>query len=495
MSQSKEERARKKALEEKKRKQTRVALIATVAVIAVFVAALLTINSRAFRKNATAVTIGDTRFSIVDFNYFYYMEYYNYMSRVYAEYPGYADKLLPDATQPLDAQYVSGTSGETWADRIGNGALQTMTDVAAAWQAGHEAGYELSAEKAAEIDETYAAGEAQAEMNGVRMDSFLSRNYGKGITGQIWKDLLYMTSYAEEYQDHVRGSFSYTQDEIDSYYEEHADELDMYTIRSFYISGGSYENGMDGAKAAAEAYAAGIRTEQDMIDAARDYDAETYAEDDSTLHHYAGNALASPYSDWVTDADRQYGDVYVAENESHGAYYVVFYVERTGNDYPTASVLLISMYADDVNSDNYETTEAYEEALAVARDDLKGEAEEILQEWLSSAKDRETFKVLYDDHTENFYFEDGVFDSYHRYEYTQEMDDWVYDSARSPGDAEIFAESDGDAYYFVVYQGQGGSYRDYLAETRLRDTDYLAWDSSAKEGFTPQKTIWFSQVG
>ena len=72
MSQSKEQRAQKKAMEEKKRKQTKIALIITVAVIAVFVAALLTINSKVFRRNATAVTIGDTKFSVVDFNYFFY---------------------------------------------------------------------------------------------------------------------------------------------------------------------------------------------------------------------------------------------------------------------------------------------------------------------------------------------------------------------------------------------------------------------------------------
>ena len=495
MSQSKEQRAQKKALEEKKRKQTKIALIITIAVVAVFVAALLTINSKVFRRNATAVTIGDTKFSVVDFNYFYYSEYYNYMSRVYAEYPGYAESLLPDTTQPLDAQYINGTSGETWADRIGNGALETMTDVAAAWQAGHEAGFELSEDKIQEIEDTYAAGVAQAEMNGVSMDSFLSRNYGKGITGETWKDLIYMTSYAKEYQDHIRDGFSYTQDEISSYYSKHADDLDVYSIRSFYISGNSYENGMEGAKAAADAYAAGIRTEQDMIDAARDFNAETYADDDSTLHYYSGTALAAPYRDWVKDTSRRSGDVYVAENESHGAYYVVYFVDRIDNDYPSASVLIISMFADTVNSDNYDTTEAYEEALAVARSDLKGEAEEVLQEWNSSEKDRETFKILYDDHTENFYYEDGVFDSYHKYEYTQDMDAWVYDSSRKPGDAEIFAESDGDSYYFLVYQGMGGSYRDYLAESRLTETDYVAWEASVSEGLTPQKTIWFSQVG
>ena len=493
MSQTKEQRAQKKALEAKKRKQTRVALIVTVAVVAVFVAALLTINSKAFRRNATAVTIGDTKFSVVDFNYFFYMEYYQYISRIYSEYPGYTDSMLPDTTKPLDAQYVS--ENETWADRIGNAALDTMTDTVAAWNTGHEAGYTLSESKAAEIDETYAAAEAQASMNGYNLDTFLSRNYGKGITGKAWKELLLMTAYADEYREKVKADFTYSQDELDAYYTEHATELDDFCLRSFYISSNAYENGMDGAKAAADAYAESIRSEQDMIDAARDYDAETYSDDSSTLHYYSGNALAGPYRDWVTDDSRRTGDVYVAENESHGAYYVIYYIDRIRNEYSCASVNIISMFADEISSDNYDTTEAYESALAVARSDLKDEAEEVLAEWnKAEEKTADTFKVLYDDHTENYYYKDGLYESYHRHEYTEDMDAWVYDEARKQGDAAIFSESEGDSYYFLVYNGLSGVYRDYLAREGLSSSDYLAWDTSIKEGLTAQKTIWFSQT-
>ena len=493
MSQSKEQRAQKKALEEKKRKQTKAALIATVAVIAVLVAAVLTINSKAFRRNATAVTIGDTKFSVVDFNYFFYAEYYQYISKVYSEYPGYAESMLPDTSQPLDAQYVS--ADETWADRIGNAALDTMTDTVAAWNAGHEAGYELSESKAAEVDETYSAAEAQASMNGYSLDAFLSRNYGKGITGKAWKELLLLTAYADEYREKVKNDFSYSQDELDGYYADNASELDVYCLRSFYISGSAFEDGMDGAKAAADAYAASIHAEQDMIDAARDFDAETYADDDSTLHYYEGSSLAGPYHDWVTEDGRQAGDVYVAENESHGAYYVLYYIDRIRNDYPCATVHMISMFADEISSDDYDTTEAYESALAVARSDLKDEAEEVLAEW-NKAEDKteDTFKVLYDDHTENYYYENGLYESYHRHEYTEDMDAWVYDEARQQGDAAIFSESDGDSYYFLVFDGMGESYRDYLAWDGLSSSDYLAWDASVREGLTAEKTIWFSQT-
>ena len=74
------------------------------------------------------------------------------------------------------------------------------------------------------------------------------------------------------------------------------------------------------------------------------------------------------------------------------------------------------------------------------------------------------------------------------------MDAWVYDEARKQGDAAIFSESEGDSYYFLVYNGLSGVYRDYLAREGLSSSDYLAWDTSIKEGLTAQKTIWFSQT-
>ena len=119
-----------------------------------------------------------------------------------------------------------------------------------------------------------------------------------------------------------------------------------------------------------------------------------------------------------------------------------------------------------------------------------------MSEWnKAEEKTADTFKVLYDDHTENYYYEGGLYESYHRHEYTEDMDAWVYDEARKQGDAAIFSESDGDSYYFLMFDSMGGSYRDFLAREGLSSSDYLVWDTSIKEGLVPQKTIWFSQVG
>ena len=493
MSRSKEKKAKELAAEKKSRKQTvTMAIIIAVIVVALLLTALV-INSSAIKRKATAVTVGDMKFSIVDFNYFYYSAYYQYVTDVYSQYPAYAETFLPDMSQSLRAQIVDTDTGETWDDRFVKSTLDQLLDIGAVYQAGQKAGYVLSDERAHQLDETYEAAEAQAELSNVSLNKLLSRNYGKGITGEDYKRLMYISAYAEEYEQYIQDGFTYTQEQITSYYEENKDRLDVYGIRSFYISQNDFPDGMTGAKAAADAYAADIHSEQDMIDAARDYNADTYGEDDSTLHYYAGSSLASQYYDWAVDPARQNGDVYVAENSVNNAYYVVYFLERSQNEYPIAQLHMITMYPDSVSASDYETTEAYNAAQETAKADLKAEAEEILRQWnAADEKNLDTFQVLYDDHTDDYYYLNGLVECYYKHLYTPEMDAWVYDSARKEGDAAVFVTPDDQIAYFVRFDQLGENYCDYLGRDGLSTADFLAWDASIKEGLTAEKGTLFS---
>ena len=493
MSMSKQKKALKRAAERRKRRRN-IALITVGAALVVIIAVLALIaNTKMIRRQATAVTVGDMKFTVADFDYFYYSAYNNYVSEVYGNYSSQAETLLPDMTKSLKSQVFSESTGQTWDEVFVNEAMSTIRRTASAWQAGHAEGFELSEEKLQELKEAFNSVQAQADANQTNLDDFLARNFGKGLTGDAYYNLIYMEMYADEYREHAKSGFTYSQADLDANYAEHCDTLDVYAIRSFYISQSKFEDGADGAKAAAEAYFAGIKTEQDLTDAARDYDSSIYADDDSTFHRYSGNSLASQYSDWVKDPSRQYGDVYLAESSAGGTYHVVFFVERIKNDYPTARVHMITMYAGSVSSSDYETAEEYNDALAAAKTDLKTEAEAILKEWNESpVKNEETFSILYKDHTDDYYYEDGLIANYYRHLYKDEIDDWVYDSARQPGDAAIFSDGDGEGYYFVYFEGLGEDYCDYLARTGLADSDYRAWEDSIEDGLEAKKTIFFS---
>ena len=493
MSMSKAKKALKREAEKRKRRRTAALAVIGAVLIVILVVLALIANSKMIRRKATAVTVGDMKFTVVDFNYFYYSAYNSYVANIYANYSSQAETMLPDMTKSLKSQIFSESTGQTWDEVFTDEAMNSILRTASAWQAGHAAGYELSEDRLHSLNETFAAVQAQAEAGQTNLDDFLARNYGKGITGDAYYNLISMEAYADEYREHMKESFTYSQEALDTYYAEHRDTLDVYTIRSFYLSKDAFDDGADGAKAAAESYAAGIRTEQDLIDAARDYDGSIYAADDSTLHRYSGSSLASQYSEWVRDPARQYGDVYVAENTTAGAFHVVFFMERSSNDYPTARLHMITMYASSVNNSDYDTTEAYTSALSAAKTDLKDEAEAILKEWNEApVKNQETFSILYKDHTDDYYYEDGLVEYYYRHLYKEEMDEWVYDSARQPWDGAIFSDGNGQSYYFVCFEGLGMDYCDYLAQTALADSDYRAWEDSIREGLTAKKAPLFS---
>ena len=49
-------------------------------------------------------------------------------------------------------------------------------------------------------------------------------------------DIIYRMYYSNFYSESVKESFTYTEDELNSYYEENSDQLDTYDYRYFYIA-------------------------------------------------------------------------------------------------------------------------------------------------------------------------------------------------------------------------------------------------------------------
>ena len=119
--------------------------------------------------------------------------------------------------------------------------------------------------------------------------------------------------------------------------------------------------------------------------------------------------------------------------------------------------------------------------------------EEILRQWnAADEKNLDTFQVLYDDHTDDYYYLNGLVECYYKHLYTPEMDTWVYDSARKEGDAAVFVTPDDQIAYFVRFDQLGENYCDYLGRDGLSTADFLAWNASIKEGLTAEKGTLFS---
>jgi hypothetical protein len=242
-------------------------------------------------------------------------------------------------------------------------------------------GYTLSEEDEADMEDTITMEKNYGAASGFNtFDEYLVDVYGKGMTEEIYRNCMEIQYIASGYSDYVYNSFDYTDQELEDYYSENTDKLDVISYRYFLVSSEDVDETLYDADAALEAaenealaaavekaqtYLDSITDEASFIAAAADCNADLYSEEDSTLKHYRGELLGSYYKDWLLDDSRQEGD-YTMTDGING-YYLVYFISHDDNHYNTVNVRHILISPEDVSEDDYDDTESYEVALDEAR--------------------------------------------------------------------------------------------------------------------------------
>jgi len=136
-----------------KKKTAKTAGIIAAVMVVLFAATML-VNSNYIRRHATAVTIGEMKYSAAEFNYYYYDAYMTYVNYIYANLSSLGDvsAYLPDS-KPWKSQTYYGDEEQTWADFFASMALETMTENARIRTEAKQVGYVLPDEKRAELDQ------------------------------------------------------------------------------------------------------------------------------------------------------------------------------------------------------------------------------------------------------------------------------------------------------------------------------------------------------
>jgi hypothetical protein len=329
------------------------------------------------------------------------------------------------------------------------------------------------------------------------LNKYLSQMFGRGMNEKAFRRLAEITYVSDSYSEYKRDGFTYTDGQLDEYYESKKDTLDTFTYRYFlykadmpdendFEDDAAYEEASGQAVDAAGALAAevlsGISDEQGFIDAAAEYSPAEYGEEDSTKRVYMGELLGSIYGPWLRESSRKYGDVTTVE--SSNGHYLVFFIDRSDNNYPTVDMrqLLISVEA--VNEEDYaedETDEAYNAAVEQAASDAKTKADTLYGEWGGADFTDEKLLELIPDNSSDT-AENGLYENVYKLQLDGAVNDWLFDPDRAPGDHELIESDSG--FHLVYIIGQAEIYRDHLADTRKRDEDYNAW----KEGLGKLET-------
>lgn len=483
MSSSIEKKERKQAAQaEQQKKSKRFKRRATISVIVIVIVLALSIfvDSTYLYTKTTAVQIGDTGYSAAEFDYFYRTAYASF----YRQYQSYISYFI-DSSKSLTKQKCSFSSDEnaTWADYFTESAISDMQRITALCDQAAAEGFELTDDGKTEIESSISDIEASAASSGYKNpDKYLGMTIGKGMTLDLYRELVTKFYTARDYAQHQIDSYSYTDEELKTYYAENKDAFDIITYNAYLVgtSLDRYSDFGDEAKVTAahndaETIASATTQEEfadkvlSMLD---DSAKEGYTGVDYTLNTYSGDYLAkyvSSYSEWLLNDDRVEGDTTIIDTDN-GSYAVMF-ISRDDNNYATKNTRHIL-----INAEADENGEFTDEALQAAKD----KAEEILAEWKADPTE-DHFAELANEYSEDSgsNTDGGLYVNVSKNQFVTEYNDFLYNEDHKPGDTAIVYGTNGSyaGYHIVYFVGNGVNYAEYLADNGKRTDDYNQFES------------------
>ena len=482
--------ARRQQAEDEQAKKNRAFkrnAIIVVVVVVLLVAAALVITSDLFYTAFPAVTIGNTSYSAAETDVFYrsaYNSFYsNYSQTIQSlfgsdvDVDSYIQSMVGlDRSTALDEQQYS--EDQTWAEYFMEQAQENMKQVTALCDDAAKAGFTLPQEALDEIDSQISSLSLSASLYGYSsLNQFLSLNYGKGVNEKVFRSVLTKMETASHYAEQVEETRTYSAEDLNAYYEEHADELDVIGYYSFLVS--STNSAFDGeadddaklaaARAAAEEIASAA-TLEDYLAAAAEYGTAP------TIRYTAGASLTSDTQEWLLSADRKSGDAAAVESSS-GAY-ALWFDSRDNNDYALRSMrhILINAVADE--DGNYS-----DEAIFAAQTRIH----EIENEWKEDPTEEHFAELA------NSYSDDGgsntnggLYEDIQKHSMVENIDSFLFNEAKNVGDTTIVEGNNGsyEGWHLVYYVGEGENARDALAKPAMQEADQNAWVESLQEGYT-----------
>lgn len=485
-NQTKKERlAAEKAAQDKEMAKYRTIGIITAVFIVLALALIIFVNSNVIYTAFPAVTVGGKNYSAAEVNIAYVTEYNSYYSQI-VNYVGedYAAQFMPSTTESLKTQVYSESTGETWYDFFKGRAIESLKNYTALEAEAKKEGYTLSEEGKQSVEDELASLDTYIELYRTTYNTdYLQYLYGNGANRDIVKRFLELQALAGEYYTKISNEKTYSDAELDAKYAESADDYDYYTYTVESVAANVQAAGESATQAEVDAAMAEAKTEAEST-------VSTLTAENSTTTQ--GTYLSDAYKEWLTSADRKSGDTAVfaygesAEDSTHG-YYAIRFESRDNNNYTSKNVYFLAVSDLEVNEDDFEKdengeikdTEAYEAAQQAAHEGGVKHAEEILEAWNAGRYDTaEALAEAFADYTDL----SRALENVGKNDISDEVNEWMFDSSRKAGDAEIF-EISGSTYVFI-FTGDGETYSHSLVESELRSEDMEAWSNSLTESLT-----------
>lgn len=445
-----------------KRKTIEYTVIGVVVVI--LVAALLIWNSGFFQRRATALTVGDTKYSVAEVNYYYYSALqYEYMLSQYGM------SQFDSKTDPADQVY-NADDGTTYRDYFLQTAEDNLKSITALYDEAIKQGY-TEADVKDTVQSSMDSMKENATSNGYSsLKQYLVAAYGKYMTVSSYKQFITRSALANLYQSDYTDSLTYTDTQYQDYYKENADTLDTYHYAYLYFPAAEVSDtddsgntrtddekaalladNMTAAKKLADSALADIQSSGDVAAAISKYVPDSSDPEASST----GSSLSAYYSEWLEDSSRKEGDSTVLEATDTGYYVVVFQSRELVED-PTVNCRHILIKAE-TPTDDTSTTDVDEstgEPTADAMAAAKTKAEDILAEWKAGDATEDSFAKLAEKYSEDTgsNTNGGLYENVYEGQFISNFNDWIFDSSRKEGDTTVVENDQSGSYgYHVIY--------------------------------------------
>ena len=434
---------------EEKKKAEREKRINTIGGIVIVVALACFVASFPIRTwltvNGTFIRVGGEKISKLEFDY-----NYNIAKNSYISQNGYYLSMFGlDLSGDLSNQMYS--SDLTWQDFFEQMAVESIANDMAMRAQAKAAGFSYDVtEDYEEYLENFKKAAAEA---GSTQKAYYKECYGPYATASRVKRLICQSLETSAYYSQLTEEKTPGDGEIEAYYEENRDSYDSVDYRLTTVKAElptepteladpvepkeGEEGGSEGADADAEtAYQpSDAEIEFAMTEAHKEAEKalETVSTDGELMENIQRSSVVSQLKDWMFDGERKPGDKTIIENETSHLYYVVEFVKRYRDETPTHDARVIVVASD-----------------AAVREDA------ILEEWKSGEATEDSFAELADKHNgaDVSAQEGGLYEGLIPSGMTEELGNWLSDSARVKGDTTAITGAEGATPYVVYYVGQ-----------------------------------------
>lgn len=429
-------------------------------------------------------TMGDYELTNRRLQVFFWMQVYDlleYYSEQYGDYASYYLSL--DPSKPLSEQVYNKETGMTWEQFFLEEALFTWHRYQALTDEAKKAGYQMPEDYQKEFEGLYASMEESAKKNLFpTVDDMLRADLGKTVTFEDYRYYMELYYTANLYFTEVTSKLTFTDAELDAYFEENKEMLSQYGIAKNDDILVDYRKILVKPVTSKDADGKSVITEQAWADCLAKAQGilDTWQSGEKTEDSFG--KLAKEQSEETSSAPN--GGLYR-------------YVAR--NELATVDVRHILLMPEGGTKDDKGNT-TYSDA---EWETCRAAAQALLDQYLAGEKTAEAFGALANEHSDDNngnVTNGGLYSNVYSGQMVQEFDQWIFDATRKTGDTGLVKTQYGyHVMYFVERKGpvdawlfedgrQTGDVSIIKTNTGYEIiyyvSDQLEWKAYAKEGLS-----------